>query len=207
MNYKNIACIALLLPIFSYGESKANRIKKLKKLQLEKLLELREIGEEISKSDKYIDYCRTIYSEKLRHLAQTKIKIILKEPSAEIAPLINCSIKKTIKSMLSTVKYIFINPMDTLENCRIEDITQSIHSENDTILNDLKKALTGEISFNHNLIEELFDINMSDDDEVFKSIKFILIRTKLEIEYMKLRTEQYQKCLQELLNIKKKLSS
>ncbi|MDR3550015.1 MAG: hypothetical protein P4L31_01265 [Candidatus Babeliales bacterium] len=92
MNYKNIALIALLLPIASYGNSTQARIKELKEAQFQKELEasnlFKMIMDKAESSSKYeekaVDSMKLLTPEKDVSEIETSLKQLMKEFESEL---------------------------------------------------------------------------------------------------------------------------
>lgn len=75
MNYKNIALIALLLPIASYSKSTEVRIKELKEFYEKKGLELLDIGEKIAERNDFVNSLRKDYYNKITDANQSALDL------------------------------------------------------------------------------------------------------------------------------------
>ena len=82
MNYKNLFFITLLLPIFCHSQTKSDRIKAVKKLHREKLLEVTQIEKQIATVCELVDYFRNNYTAQLHYALRRKLRT-LKDSDAD----------------------------------------------------------------------------------------------------------------------------
>jgi len=176
VNYKNLILAGLFLPVFGYTQEDVVRLEELRELQGEKGLKIRHLGKLIAEGEEYLRYASSIYWDLVRQTTEKRKKAL------DILAKENGT--KKIKE---------------------KELEQIIFDENDLIYRELVNALRGKQEFKHSLLNELFDLEKLATRNAFNPDTFLIIRTALEQELMILVTIEYQKCLQELIEINKEI--
>lgn len=177
MNYKNIAFIALLLPltIASYGKNIEIQIKELLEDQLSKEWALSEIGEIIAKKESFLEN----FSEK----TQALLNALTARKKAKLESQNNSKLSdeetKKLANELRDAAYNFFHTAYA--------------------------AAQGEGSIEGILTNGMFDDDIYEDNKELNALKFFLIQCAFERNLMIKLVQQYESYIQELGKINREL--
>ena len=133
--YKNIALIALLLPLFGYGITKEARIKELKEAQYKKSVEIQDLVKRISDADEYIRSCVSQYHTLVDIVVQKKKQANV---SAKIEEQkIRLEIEQSLQCLLDSLEKIFLG-----KRAFDLDLINELFDQNDVDAIDSFKSLS-----------------------------------------------------------------
>lgn len=171
MNFKNIALIALLLPVASYGKSTEARIAELKEARFQKRLEINKIEEMIDECKNFFRNVGNEYNKTLERAVTVKNGQIILDGGDPLS-------EEEIKHLRDTLD----GSVDDFEECLVE-------------------AFEKQESPKLNIIAELFDEKNPYEYEMFNSLKFIQSKLFTQKALMKNLLEKYEHCLIEILQL------